>query len=241
MSKRSVQDVIKQQEADAQAERARAQGSTALVKASANAVATGDVANPWAEISTEIDKFVGAPFLKFSKQGEFEVSDTETIPDGTKVIAHVDEVELGWQKWVDGRPVDRRVGRIADKFIPAQRSALGDTNEQMWELQDDGTRRDPWQFQMTLPVTRLDNGERYDFSTSSRGGLGCVNRLVRDFGRRVRDEKVPGKPIVTLKADFYKHRKYGKIFVPTMPVVNWTGPDGKPLSAAADLNDEIPL
>jgi hypothetical protein len=241
MNKRNIQDVIKQQEADAETEGARVQGSTALVRATSSAIVIGDGANPWVEIGTEIGRFIGAPFLKFTKTGEFEISDTETIPDGTKVIAHVDEVELGWLKWQDGRPVERRVGRIADRFVPPPRPALGDTDENLWELQPDGSRRDCWQFQMMLPVTCLDNNERYDFTTSSRGGLACITRLVRDYGRRVRDEKVPSRPVVTLKSSFYKHPKYGKIFEPKMPIVNWTGADGKPLSVADDMNDEIPL
>lgn len=68
-----------------------------------------------------------------------------------------------------------------------------------------------------------------------------MNSLTRTYGRRVQNEKVPGLPVVELKADSYKHRRYGKIFTPLMIVVEWTGADGKPLSLADDLNDEIAI
>jgi hypothetical protein len=83
--------------------------------------------------------------------------------------------------------------------------------------------------------------ECFCFTTSSKGGLACMNSLTRTYGRRVQNEKVPGLPIVELKADSYKHRRYGKIFTPQMIVVEWTGADGRPLSLADDLNDEIAI
>ena len=68
-----------------------------------------------------------------------------------------------------------------------------------------------------------------------------MSRLTRAYGRRVQDEKVPGLPIVELRADHYRHRTYGKIFYPVMHIVGWTGVDGKPLPVADDLNDEIDM
>jgi hypothetical protein len=235
---RTTEQVLKGQAEQAKAEQARAQrGNTAIAKAVSSALALGD--NPWREIGAELDKYLGWPLLKFTKQGEFAISDVENILAGTRCIAHADEITLGWIKWVDGRPDERRVGRVADKFVPPQRSELGDDDPRQWELQDDGTRRDPWQFQMTVPISRLDTGETYEFATSSKGGLACVGKLTRAYGRRVQEEKTPGLPIVELKADHYKHRTYGKIFTPLMIIVGWTDGDGKPLPLANDLNDEI--
>jgi hypothetical protein len=234
---RTTEQVLKEQARQAEAQR----GNTAMVKAASAALTVGD--NPWLEISTELDKFLGAPLLRFTKQGEFAISDVESIPDGTRCIAHADEITLGWIKWVDGRPApepDRHVGRVADKFIPPQRDKLGDDDPRQWEQQD-GEPRDPWQFQMTVPVSRLDTGESYQFATGSKGGLACVSKLTRAYGRRTQEEKPPGLPIVELKADSYKHRTYGKIFTPSMVIVGWTDGSGKPLSRADDLNDEIGL
>ena len=234
---RTAEDVLKDQQRQADAQR----GNTAVVKKAENALIPDD-SNPWIEISAELDKFLGAPMCKFTKQGEFSISDIDNIPAGTRCIAHADQISLGWQRWEDGKPVERRIGLVADKFVPPQRNELGDTDERQWELQDDGTRRDPWQFQMTLPITRLDaGGETYNFTTGSKGGLACVNRLTRAYGRRLRDEKVPGVPIVELRPDHYRHRTYGKIFYPVMHIVGWTDANGNPISIADELNDGIDM
>jgi hypothetical protein len=56
--------------------------------------------------------------------------------------------------------------------------------------------------QREVPITRLDaGGETYNFKTGTKGGLTCVSKLIRAYGRRVQDKKVPALPIVELRAD----------------------------------------
>jgi hypothetical protein len=232
---RAAEDILREQEKQANAAR-----ENVMVKAGSTAL-TADGSNPWIEVSAELDKFIAAPFVRFSKQGEFAISDTEAIPAGTRCIAHADETMFGWRKWVDNKLVETRMGRVADRFVPAQRHELGDTDESQWELQDDGTRRDPWQFCASVPLTRLDTGESYVFSVSSKGGLRAVNGLTRTYGSRVRAKgDAAGLPVAELRPDSYKHNRYGKIFFPVLHVVGWTGADGKPLSTSDDLEDAIP-
>ena len=235
---RTTEDVLKEQEEQAKASResvpATATRSTAL---------TVDGSNPWIEIGTELDKYLGAPLLRFTKQGDFAISDIDTIPVGTRCVAHCDMMEIGYVKWVDGKPSgDSKVGLVADRFIPPQKSDLPDRDETRWEIQDNGEPRDPWAFQMSLPLTLLDaGGETYKFTAGSKGGLRCLSGLTRAYGKRVQakgDEA--GLPIIELRSDSYKHRTYGKIFFPVMHIVGWTGPDGKPLSLADDMEDAIP-
>jgi hypothetical protein len=172
---RTTEDVLKEQEARAKAERE----NVPAVKTSSTALAT-DNANPWIEIGAELDKFLGAQMLKFNRQGEFALSDIDTVPSGTRCVAHCDAMELGWVKWADGKPVDRKMGRVADGFIPPAREGLPDRDETQWEIQDDGTRRDPWAFQMSAPLTRLDaGGETYQFTAGSKGGLRCLTDLLQ--------------------------------------------------------------
>jgi hypothetical protein len=232
---RTTEDVLKEQEARAKAERE----NVPAVKTSSTAL-SADGSNPWVEIGAELDKFLGAPLLKFTKQGEFAISDVITIPDGTRCIAHCDLMEIGWVKWADGHPSDYKVGLVADGFIPPQRSELPDRDESLWERDEDGKPRDPWAFQMSVPLTLLDAGEEtYKFTAGSKGGLRCLSALTRAYGKRVAEKK-GGQPVVELQSDSYKHRKYGKIFIPVMHIVGWTGADGKPLGVADDLEDDLP-
>jgi hypothetical protein len=98
-----------------------ARGNTAVVKAQASALVAHDD-NPWLEVASELDKYLGAPLVKFTKTGEFALTDEEIIDDGTKAIARIDLAELGWVRWWDGKRTDPRMGRVADKFIPANRN-----------------------------------------------------------------------------------------------------------------------
>jgi hypothetical protein len=197
--------------------------------------------NAWIEIASELDRFVGAAYLKFNKQGEYAVSDTDVVPNGTRCIAHVDEAAFGWRKWEGGRPVDERMGRVADCFVPPQRQELGDTDQTKWETGDEGERRDPWQFCASVPFTRLDTGESYLFAVSSKGGLRCVNGLIRSYGNRVRQKgKDVGLPVIELQPGHYKHRTYGKIYFPDPKVVSWTDESGNPLSLKDDMEDDLP-
>jgi len=229
----STEEALKEQKVQAERDRA-------VVPAASTALSTGS-ANNWLEIGAELDKYLGAPLLKFTKQGEFAISDVDAIPVGTRCIAHCDLIELGYVRWADGKPTDRKVGLVADGFIPPQKGDLPDRDETTWEIQDDGTRRDPWSFQMAVPLTRLDaGGETYQFTVGSKGGLRCLSALTRTYGKRIADKK-PGLPIVELQSDSYKHRTYGKIFFPVMHVVGWTGGHGKPESLSAEMSDAIPF
>jgi len=125
---------------------ARQKADHAKPSATTQATAVATPSNPWIEVSDVLSKYVGAPLLKFSKDGAFTVSDTESLPDGCRVVAHVDQVQFGWVKWQDGQRVDRRMGLAAERFVPPLRSALGDTDESQWEVQPDGSRNDPWRF-----------------------------------------------------------------------------------------------
>ena len=227
---RTVEEVRKSQIEEAEK-------STALAKARPASALTADTLNPWIEVGAELDRFILAPLLKFTKTGEFAVNDTESIPVGVRCIAHSDEITVGWIKWVDGRPGDQRVGRIADRYVPPKRGELDDNDPKLWPLQDDGTRRDVWVFTMSVPLTRLDTPghETFRFTTSSKGGLGCISKLVNAFGVRVH-QKEAGLPVVELKSDFYKHRVFGKIFTPSM-IRCWLDRRGRKAAAVACRTD----
>ena len=75
---RKTQDVLKEQE-----EMVRRDRENAIARREQSNALVADGNNPWLDVSSELDKFVGAPFVRFTKQGEFAISDTESIPAGT--------------------------------------------------------------------------------------------------------------------------------------------------------------
>jgi hypothetical protein len=119
--------------------------------------------------------------LKFSKGDYLAGEEGEIIPHGTQLTANCDEFLAGWIKWQDGKPVEQRMIRVADGFHPPVRTDLGDTDKSLWETDDKGEPKDPWQFTNYLSLMDAD-GNLFTFTTSSRGCLG--SRLFRRSGRR---------------------------------------------------------
>jgi hypothetical protein len=160
--------------------------------------------------------------LKFS-DGEWLVGrDNDPLPAGTKLIADVEGLEVGWVRWADMRPAEALMGKIADGFVPCRRAELGDADPTLWPRDAQGTARDPWQFSNLLVL--MDTRYRiFSFPTASKGGLGAVSKLSGSYGKHVR--QAPGElPIVALHADSYKHRDRarGTIHVPVFKVIGWT-------------------
>jgi hypothetical protein len=232
---RTAEEVLKEQEETV----ARDQKNAIALRESANAL-VADGGNPWLEMSAELDKVLGLPRMKFL-DGKFMIGDSEEIPLGTKIIAHASETEYGWTRWENNAPGDKRWGRMADRFAPPAETDLPN-NEPI--KQPDGSLKKPWQFSMAVPVTILGKdgqlGETFAFVTPSKGGLNAIRGLTRAYGRR-RDQGKNGDPACELVADKYFHRTHNSwVYYPIFRIINWTGPDGKPLSLKDDLADEIP-
>lgn len=165
--------------------------------------------------------------LKFSKGDWLAGQNDEEIPVGTKLVANMDQLLVGWIKWVENKPDQQIMGRLVEGHKPQKRDELGDSDEDLWEVDSQGKARDPWQFSnyilMKEPGSEPDNDDGlFTFTTSSRGGLNAIGELCKAFGKNMRME--PNKyPIVELGVDSYKHPnpEYGRIKVPTLKVVGW--------------------
>ena len=160
--------------------------------------------------------------LKHSK-GEFLAGeDNEVIPLGTKMVAAMDLLTIGYVRWSDGRPSEHRMVLVADGVQPPRRAELGDTDPAQWEERDaTGAPRDPWQLTQYVPMID-ESGDLFTFSTSARGGIGAIATLARDYARGRAPH--PGAfPVVELQVDAYQHSNsaYGRIKVPVFKCVGW--------------------
>lgn len=166
-------------------------------------------------------KSIVGDILKFTKFGEFVAGqDEQEMPEGKRLIANMDELLTGWVRWEDNKPTDQIMGRVADGHMPARRSEMGDTDEDLWEKDDEGRPRDPWQKTNYLVLKAEGEEQLYTFATSSKSGLNAVGELCKVFGRQMR-QRPDDFPIVALNAGSYIHPKYKKIFVPKLDVVGW--------------------
>jgi hypothetical protein len=188
-------------------------------------LATVDSSNPFLALASAMGGG-GKSILKFSKGDWTAGQDAEDIPLGTKLAADVENAELGWMRWYDRKPVERRMVLVADGQRPPTRDSLGHDDKELWSLDNDGKPQDPWQETYEVPVRELD-GERREFvmTGSSRGFRDAFFALMKAYGtdRRVNFGK---SPIIELSGDKYKHpdASRGWIKTPAMPIVDWFDP-----------------
>ena len=170
------------------------------------------------------------------KNGEYLYgAEDELIPLGTRFIANMPGLRVGWKRWSAGRVTDDLLELLADGVPPRRRSDLGDLDQGLWELDDRKQPRDPWQFTNELVLRGLETGDEFVFATSSKGGLGAVGELCKAYGRLYRQK--PGLlPVVELQADHYNHKTFGKTYYPVLKLVDWIAEpdaaDGPPAETA---------
>jgi hypothetical protein len=182
--------------------------------------------------------------LKFSKGDWLAGKEADEIPEGTKLVAGMHTLQTGWQKWREQRPVDQRMGLLIDGYVAPPRHELGDDDESLWETNDDGDPKDPWQKTNVIQLVDPTNKEKvYTFSTSSKGGLDAITRLCNQYGSELakRADRNGHCPLVRLDTGSYNHpnKAYGKIKYPQFAIVGWV--DKKTLAPVKDpITDEIP-
>jgi hypothetical protein len=166
------------------------------------------------------------PILKFSK-GDWTVGqDADDMPAGTRLAADVENAELGWVRWYDRKPVERRMVAVVSGQRPPTREVLGHEDKALWPSDSSGRPQDPWQETYEIPVRELD-GERREFlmTGSSKGFRDAFLSLMKQYGTDMRVQA--GKtPIVALGNDKYKHSnpEMGWIKTPTFLIVEWFEP-----------------
>jgi len=162
----------------------------------------------------------GGTFLKFNK-GEWQAGqNSDEVPLGTLLVANMQELSIGWIRWENGSPAERRLNLLTSGVKPERRDELGYDDQTEWETNDDGDPQDPWNFTNELPMADPKTGTQYTFSASSKGSIGCIGNVCKTYARLYKDK--PGLvPVMELKRDSYIHRKHGKLYVPVLEIVDW--------------------
>lgn len=181
----------------------------------------------------------GGSFLKFSKGDWTKGQAEEEVAVGTRFVVNMDELAVGWVRWGDGKPQDRRMNSLVSGARPDPRDALGHDDQSEWETDNDGNLRDPWQKTNELPLVDLETGDQLTFSTSSRGGIGAIGNLCKAYGREYR-LKGGLVPVIEVGVDKYKHKdaSRGWIKVPVLTIVDWIENSGVPAASDQADNDD---
>lgn len=169
----------------------------------------------------------GGTFLKFNK-GEWQAGqNSDEVPLGTRLVVNMSELSIGWIRWENGSPAERRLNLLTSGIKPERREDLGFDDQSEWETNDDGDPQDPWNFTNELPMADPKDGTQYTFSASSKGSIGCIGNACKAYAREYQQK--PGLvPVMELRRDSYIHKKHGKLYVPVLEIVEWISNDGVP-------------
>jgi hypothetical protein len=188
-----------------------------------NGIATqADVANPFLSYAEAANRqAIQGDLLKFAKHGEWEFGQNgTTLPVGTRLLADMDNLMVGWQRWSGGRPDEQKFGRVMEAHRPERREELGDNDKEAWDVDDRGVPQDPWRLTNILILKDPNDGSLYTYSPSSKGGVSCIAKLCAEFGKIYR-QRPTDMPVIELQSSSYKHERYGRIFTPEMNIVSW--------------------
>ena len=157
-------------------------------------------------------------YLKFTKAGEFLYGQEENVvEDDEQFAADMQSLSQGFICWKEGQCAGETMAPVVS----------GRTIKKA-DLEDYGPYEgnDGWKEQSTIEFTSLETGEKLLFKTSSRGGLGALSALAKEFSARVRSGTRKIVPVIVMKTSHYKHAKYGKIYTPKFEVIDWLLPPG---------------
>jgi hypothetical protein len=184
----------------------------------ANDVITHEPPNLLAQAADELGGGSLGKILKFTK-GKYFVGDDE-VAINTEMIAHVTQLARGRVKFKNGELVNRCIGKVVDGFKVPPREQLDEFDDKSgWEKNERGEPRDLWVEQSYLPLEHPQTSELIVFVTGSSSGFGAVGALIGVTSRNLHK----GQPIIQLAVRSYKHKQFGRIENPNIPIVGWIG------------------
>jgi len=165
-----------------------------------------------------------AQYLKFTKLGEFIFGmEEEHVGPDEEFAVNMATLAKGYICWKDGRPAGEEMKPVTEGVV--LKGSLPDYGE-------------PWKEQVSIEFESLEDGIRMLFKTSTSGGRKAIASLAKAFADRMKTGAIDVVPVVKMTPSSYKHKEFGKVFVPTFPVAAWLTPAGVDEASGA-LDDEV--
>jgi hypothetical protein len=183
--------------------------------------------------------------MKFVKGAFWAGKDKQKIEIGSRFVAAMDSLSAGYICWAGGQPTKKLRPIIAPPKI--SRNDLPDNDSDLWEVDENGEPKDPWEAMSSLTLSDPETGKVYTFETSSRGGRVALDGLRLGYGRVL--HRHPNEhPVIELGTGGYDSgKKHGFVHQPTFTIIGWVAKDASEVAEAAkpsrrnDTDDEIPF
>ncbi len=185
----------------------------------------------------------GTPFLKMSG-GEwlFGQEDLE-VEEGSIWAVNPLSLQHGWASWRGEKRAKKDGAKLLGEEMvsisepKAARNSLPSHTEEPEDDDDDAAERHDWGEQMSVQLTCIsgsDKGQNVLYKSSSRGFMNLMAEYVQELSARVSQGDSDVVAVVKLETDSYKHKTYGKTYVPKWNYVEWRGQeDASPVKTDA--------
>jgi len=168
-------------------------------------------------------------FLRMGKDGVWIIGiEMEPVEDGAEFAVNPAGFGHGWIAW-------GKAERLGESFVP-----LTDIVPAPGALPD-GARG--WEQQFGMHLRDFDTQADLVFRSSSVGGKRAIGALAKEVGARLADGADKNVAIITLDNDSYKHKEFGKIYVPVFTIERWVTTDSisnQAPAAAAKAGNKAP-
>lgn len=187
----------------------------------------GDLASSLSNMSMAAPRVGGDyQFLKLDKgTGAWIYGQDETeVEDGSQWAVNPHSLEYGYISWDANQQVEGEVMVPITRPLPvlsALRTSAPDGQT---------TGQNGWQYQQSVVLACIsgeDAGVEVQYKQSSVGSRKLFKALTDAIATQVQKGSDAIVPLVEMKSDSYKHKKYGKIHNPIFEVMGWATIDGE--------------
>lgn len=198
--------------------------TTALTKTNTGgglAAFSGDN-NPFLADAVRAGTDNGNTYISFSgNTGKWTFKGQE-IDEGAVFAFDLMNAERGWIAWKGGKPVEKLMFSILNGDPIPDESTLTDH----WDGVPPGKRpkeTDGWREIVSVMIRDLDGGPDMELSLPGSPGYRPINRLLKEFGSKVRMKMVDGEymvPLVEIGSESFDG-KGGKKYAPILTLTDW--------------------
>jgi len=176
----------------------------------------------------------GDPYLKVGRDGRwcYGQEDIE-VEDGSPWAANPLSLQHGWVCWNRDKGADNSGGPLGEVMV-----GLGAPLPPKSSLQDHGHEWDQQYSILMKCMGGTDKGEQVLYKTASVGGVAAMDKLLGAIDARLGEDTDAVVPILSLEIDSYKHKLYGKTYVPVLNVTGWATIDGVEAVESEDVKAE---
>jgi hypothetical protein len=154
--------------------------------------------------------------LLLFKKGKYTSAGND-VEIGTEFISYPFDAMRGLVRWQDKKVVDRRMGRIRDRFKLTREELPADED---------------WQPQCVLPLEDPETGTFVAFVSGSVGGRIAIEKLINTAAQMVKSGKGDLTPTIKIGVSNFTSPVYGEVPCPAFEIVNTK-------TIAEDMDDEI--